>query len=188
MTATTCGHCDCAGPAGASRVSARVPNRNNVPAVHTHVAEVDGCWVYDDHGCDYCDSPWASMVAVDLDLDLRNYSDRTSVYTAYDMVRYGEPTDGKKTSKAVKDMVATVDPSARAMKRAHVCVSCREAGAHHADRTVPVAGDTCWDPAVRDEMVAKATAWAEWDVAESKAWTCHGKYWSYDDSHGPCPY
>ena len=188
MTTATCDHCDCVGPAGATRVSPRVPDRNNVPAVHTHVAVVGDHTVYDSHGCDYCDSPWAMAVAVDLDMELANYGVETAVYCAYEMTRYGAYSDGKKTSKAVKAMVADARPTGPSMKMVNVCPACHEANAHEADRTVPVAGETCYSPAVRDAMVATATAWAEWDKAEANAWTNHGGYYSRDGSHGPCPY
>jgi len=144
--------------------------------------------MYNDHGCDYCDSEWASVVAVDLALDLVNYRAKMNVYDAYDTVKYGTGTDGKKTSQVVKDMVEDARTHSRGMKRVHVCVSCAEAGVHHADRTVPVAGVTCWNPAVVEEMVAKATAYAEWDVAESTAYVRCGRAYVRDGSHGPCPY
>ena len=164
----TCDYCDCTAPDGAIRIDPRVPDRTNVPAVHTHVANyaVNSDFVYAAHGCDYCDSPWASLKVINLDLMLHQYSVMNGAKAQYDIGLYGVLKGDPKGNDAVKQMVADTmsNHDTFGTLTVNVCGSCDPS----ASADVPALGVNCVSPSVVSDLNAKAFSMGQADRVKSQ--------------------
>jgi len=184
-----------AAPAGATRMGPRCADPSNPPADCTYWAWVgegnDATMVYNDKGCDYCDSEWAMVKMHNHMMDMHQYWVASGLNGAYDMARWGRhyksgsPKGSPQTKALVRSMMTKYGQHKRYV---NVCVACEASGAYHHEVETGVPGEDCVTDEAYEAAKEMCRTWGAWDGAEDKAWTCKGKYWVHNDSHGPCPY